>query len=121
MPPHFILFFTSLNQDLFASCVKTMFELPHSWSSQAEVSEHIFVIRSYANLSLTCHWLFQEEEEPDSSDDDSEDEEEPMEEEVDQNFRLELMKVLQNQNALVGFQQLLMPSGLCALHYTFIK
>lgn len=34
-----------------------------------------------------------------------EEEEEDVEEgEVDQNFRLELMKVLQQQNALVGFQ-----------------
>ncbi|KAK3538766.1 hypothetical protein QTP86_015891, partial [Hemibagrus guttatus] len=45
----------------------------------------------------------EDEEEPDSSDNDEEDDNESMEEEeeeVDQNFRLELMKVLQGQNAL---------------------
>lgn len=49
-----------------------------------------------------------QEDESDESDEDS-DEDEAMEEdeedqEVDQNFRLELMKVLQKQNALVGVQ-----------------
>lgn len=66
-------------------------------------------------------WLCQDDK-SDGSDDDSdeegddeameedeeeeeEDEEDEMEEgEVDQNFRLELMKVLKQQNALVGFQ-----------------
>lgn len=49
--------------------------------------------------------LLQNEEESDASDDDSDEgEDEAMEEggEVDQNFRIELMKVLQNQDALVG-------------------
>lgn len=47
-----------------------------------------------------------EEEEDDDDDDDEEEEEEEVEQaEVDQNFRLELMKVLQQQNALVGFQK----------------
>jgi hypothetical protein len=49
--------------------------------------------------------LLQNEDESDASDDDSDDgEDEAMEEgsEVDQNFRIELMKVLQNQGALVG-------------------
>lgn len=47
------------------------------------------------------------EEEQDDEDDDAmeDDEEEELEEgAVDQNFRLELMKVLQQQNALVGFE-----------------
>lgn len=35
---------------------------------------------------------------------DEDEEEEEEKEEVDQNFRLELMKVLQQQNALVGVQ-----------------
>lgn len=47
----------------------------------------------------------------DNIDDDEDDDDEAMEEDeeelgddvVDQNFRLELMKVLQKQNALVGF------------------
>lgn len=46
-------------------------------------------------------------EEEDDDDDDAmeDDEEEDLEEgAVDQNFRLELMKVLQQQNALVGFE-----------------
>lgn len=53
----------------------------------------------------------EEEEEED------EEEEEEMEEEVDQNFRLELMKVLQQQNALVGVEASRHPavSGLCVL------
>lgn len=48
----------------------------------------------------------EEEEEEDDDDDAMEDEEEEELEEgaVDQNFRLELMKVLQQQNALVGFE-----------------
>lgn len=62
-------------------------------------------------------WLrLRQDDESDGSGDDSDededdsDEDEAMEEEgveegdVDQNFRLELMKVLQQQNALVGFQ-----------------
>uniref|UniRef100_A0A673YMR9 MYB binding protein (P160) 1a n=1 Tax=Salmo trutta TaxID=8032 RepID=A0A673YMR9_SALTR len=46
--------------------------------------------------------LPQKEDQSDASDDDSEGEDEAMEEggEVDQNFRIELMKVLQNQDAL---------------------
>lgn len=49
--------------------------------------------------------LPQKEDQSDASDDDSEEgEDEAMEEggEVDQNFRIELMKVLQNQGAVVG-------------------
>lgn len=59
-------------------------------------------------------WLSQDDESDGSDDEDDEDEDddEAMEEDeeeleegaVDQNFRLELMKVLQQQNALVGFQ-----------------
>lgn len=47
-----------------------------------------------------------DEDDEDGDDDEAmEEEEEAMEEgEVDQSFRLELMKVLQQQNALVGFQ-----------------
>lgn len=52
------------------------------------------------------------DDDSDEDEDDDEEDDEPMEEEeeeleaeeVDQNFRLELMKVLQQQNALVGFQ-----------------
>lgn len=50
----------------------------------------------------------EDDEEENDDDDDEEDEEEEEEEmegqQVDQNFRLELMKVLQKQNALVSFQ-----------------
>lgn len=63
-------------------------------------------------------WLSQDDEsdgsddEDDEDEDDDDDDDEAMEEDeeeleeaaVDQNFRLELMKVLQKQNALVGFQ-----------------
>lgn len=59
---------------------------------------------------LILFYLPCQEDESDKSDEDS-DEDEAMEEdddkedqEVDQNFRLELMKVLQKQNALVGVQ-----------------
>lgn len=46
-----------------------------------------------------------EDDEDGDEDEAMEEEEEAMEEgEVDQSFRLELMKVLQQQNALVGFQ-----------------
>lgn len=48
----------------------------------------------------------EDEDDEDGDDDEAmEEEEEAMEEgEVDQSFRLELMKVLQQQNALVGFR-----------------
>lgn len=55
-------------------------------------------------MSLISFLSHQGEEDSNSSDDDDdEDEDEAMEEggEMDQNFRLELMKVLQGQNALV--------------------
>lgn len=60
-----------------------------------------------------------EEEEDDDDeameDDDEEEEEEELgEEAVDQNFRLELMKVLQQQNALVGLKSQNKPKS--ALH-----
>ena len=58
-----------------------------------------------------------DEDDEDGDDDEAmEEEEEAMEEgEVDQSFRLELMKVLQQQNALVGFQVLL--SAVCVFNY----
>lgn len=74
------------------------------------------ILKSY-NVWL----LFCQDDESDKSDDDDdeddadeddevmEDDEDELEEEpVDQNFRLALMKVLQKQNALVGFQALCM-------------
>uniref|UniRef100_A0AAR2LMA0 Myb-binding protein 1A-like protein n=1 Tax=Pygocentrus nattereri TaxID=42514 RepID=A0AAR2LMA0_PYGNA len=55
---------------------------------------------------MTSHFInlcYQDEGESDSSDDDADDEAmEEEQEEVDQNFRLELMKVLQGQNELDG-------------------
>uniref|UniRef100_A0A8C7T7T0 Myb-binding protein 1A-like protein n=1 Tax=Oncorhynchus mykiss TaxID=8022 RepID=A0A8C7T7T0_ONCMY len=59
---------------------------------------YIFTLRKYM-----YYLLLQNEDESDASDDDSDEgEDEAMEEgsEVDQNFRIELMKVLQNQGAL---------------------
>lgn len=59
----------------------------------------------------------EEEEEDDNEameDDDEEEEEELGEEAVDQSFRLELMKVLQQQNALVGLKSQNKPKS--ALH-----
>lgn len=46
----------------------------------------------------------EDEGDEDDEDDEAMEEEEVEEGEVDQNFRLELMKVLKQQNALVGFQ-----------------
>ncbi len=48
-----------------------------------------------------------EDDEDDEAMEEDEEEEEVEEGEVDQNFRLELMKVLKQQNALVGFQAVL--------------
>lgn len=44
-----------------------------------------------------------EQEDDDDDDEDMEEEEELADDAVDQNFRLDLLKVLQQKNALVGF------------------
>lgn len=53
----------------------------------------------------------EEDEDDEAMEDDEEEEEELEEEAVDQNFRLELMKVLQQQNALVGLTSQMEPKS----------
>lgn len=68
--------------------------------------------------------LLQNEEESDASDDDSDEgEDEAMEEggEVDQNFRIELMKVLQNQGAVVGVLWLVFCSSSGIVLYSYFS
>ena len=43
-------------------------------------------------------------EEDDAEDDEDEEDDEEEVGPVDQNFRIKMMKILQNQNAMVGFQ-----------------
>lgn len=50
----------------------------------------------------------EQEDDDDDDDEDMEEEEELADDAVDQNFRLDVLKVLQQKNALVGFIFLLM-------------
>ena len=87
--------------------------IPHSIGFKM-MSSHTFVLLWHPQNESSDEDEEEEDEEEEDDDDDDEDdvdddeEEEAMVEgEVDPNFRLELMKVLQQQNALVGCVQCL--------------